>query len=163
MIAQNPTTGATSLAYSTYLGGSEIDAGQAITLIAANSVYVTGSTVSFDFPWLNNLQPYNGNGDAFVAKLDPTSAGAASLIYSTPLGGTAPTGGTVTAQGQGIAAGFASGNASVYLVGQTTAADFPTARNPGNGFQLICGSCQETPPASNGFVIQIQESTLRSA
>ena len=158
VIAQNPTTGATSLAYSTYLGGSEIDAGQAITLIAANSVYVTGSTVSFDFPWLNNLQPYNGNGDAFVAKLDPTSAGAASLIYSTPLAGSAPTGGTVTAQGQGIAAGIISGNASVYLVGQTTAADFPTAGNLGNGFQLICGSCQETPPASNGFVIQIQES-----
>jgi hypothetical protein len=158
VIAQNSTTGATSLAYSTYLGGSETDAGEAIALIAANSVYVTGSTTSFDFPWLNNLQPYNGDGDAFVAKLDPTSAGSASLIYSTPLGGTAPTGGTVTAQGQGIAAGITNGTVSVYLAGQTTAADFPTAGGPENGFQLICGSCQETPPASNGFVVQIQES-----
>jgi hypothetical protein len=158
VVAQNATTSMTSLAYSTYLGGSETDSGEAIAVTAANSVYVTGSTTSFDFPWLNNLQPYNGDGDAFVAKLDPTSGGTASLIYSTPLGGTAPQGGIVTAQGQGIAARTANGVTSVFSAGQTTAADFPTAGNPGNGFQLICGSCQESPPASNGFVVQISES-----
>ena len=86
VVAQNATTNATSLVYSTYLGGSETDSGEN-AMTAANSVYVTGSTSSFDFPWLNNLQPYNGDGDAFVAKLDPTSPGAASLVYSTPLGG----------------------------------------------------------------------------
>ena len=158
VVAQNATTNMTSLVYSTYLGGSDTDSGEAIAVTAANSVYVTGSTTSFDFPWMNNLQPYNGDDDAFVAKLDPTSPGAASLVYSTPLGGTAPPGGTVTAQGQGIAARSANGVSSVYVAGQTTAADFPTAATPGNGFQLICGSCQESPPLSNGFVIQIQES-----
>ena len=30
------------------------------------------------------------SSDAFVAKFDPSSAGAASLLYATPLGGTAP-------------------------------------------------------------------------
>ena len=158
VVAQNATTNATSLVYSTYLGGSETDSGEGIAVTAANSVYVTGSTSSFDFPWLNNLQPYNGDGDAFVAKLDPTSPGAASLVYSTPLGGTAPSGGTVTAQGQGIAARTANDVATIYIAGQTTAADFPTAATLSNGFQLICGSCQESPPLSNGFVIQIQES-----
>ena len=158
VVSQNATTNATSLAYSTYLGGSEMDSGESIFVTAANSVYVTGSTTSFDFPWLNNLQPYNGDGDTFIAKLDPTSAGSASLIYSTPLGGTAPPGGTVTAAGQGIAAASSSGVTSVFIAGQTTAADFPTSGSPGNGFQLVCGSCQESPTASNGFVVQIQES-----
>jgi|HubBroStandDraft_6_1064221.scaffolds.fasta_scaffold00424_5 hypothetical protein len=157
VISQN--AGKASLAYSTYLGGSRVDSGDAIYVIAANSVYVAGSTTSFDFPWLNNIQPFNGDADAFVVKMDPTSAGAASLLYSTPLGGTAPPGGTVTAVGQGIAAIAANGVTSVYVAGQTTAADFPTAGYPENGFQLICGSCQESPPLSNGFVVGIQEST----
>ncbi len=150
-------TGMTSLAYSSYLGGSETDSGESLAVTAANSVYVAGSTSSFDFPWLNNLQPYNGDGDAFVAKLDPTSAGAASLVYSTPLGGVAPAGGTVSADAAGIAS---DGAGHVIVAGQTTATDFPSAGSPGNGFQLICGSCQQSPPASDAFVVEIQESAV---
>jgi hypothetical protein len=154
-IAQDATTGMTSLAYSTYLGGSGSDQGLSLRVPAANIVYVTGATTSFDFPWLDNFQPFNGHQDVFIAKLDPTTADAASLIYASPLGGTA---------GPGIFA-MAAGNAIVvdsaghaYVAGQTTAADFPRAGNPGNGVQPICASCQASPPAADAFIVAIQES-----
>jgi len=155
VIAQNATSGATLLAYSTYLGGSQTDAGTGLAVVAPYAVYIVGAAKSWDFPWRDNLQPFNGYGDAFVAKLDTTSAGAASLVYSTPLGGTSPPGVKANAQGTAIALG-ASGD--VWAVGQTTSADFPSAGGAGNGFQPICGSCQQTPPAADAFIVEIQES-----
>src|SRR6185437_3971013 len=158
VIGQDGLSGQTSLKYSTYLGGSETDAGQGIAVAAQNAVYIAGKTTSWDFPWRDNLQPFNGAGDAFIAKLDPTSAGSASLIYATPLGGTSPKGGSASAVGNGIAA---DGSGHVYLAGATTAANFPTAvttENPVNGFQTSCVSCGQTPPASDAFVAEIAES-----
>ena len=158
VVGQDALSGQTSLKYSTYLGGSETDAGQGIAVAAQNAVYVTGKTTSWDFPWHDNLQPFNGAGDAFVAKLDPTSAGSASLIYATPLGGTSPTGGSANAAGNGI---VADTSGHVYLAGATTSANFPTAvttENPVNGFQTNCSSCGQTPPASDAFVAEIAES-----
>lgn len=152
VIAQDATTGATSLAYSSYLGGSETDSGQGIWFAAVNQVYVAGTTTSFDFPRQNNFQPYNGDSDAFVTKLDPTSPAAASLLYSTPLGGTAPVGVTAGSQGNAIAADT-SGN--IYIAGATTTGDFPRTANPGNGLQLLCASCQLTPPQNDAFVVEI--------
>jgi hypothetical protein len=78
------------LSYSTYLGGSRSDAGQAIALDASDNAYVVGITKSTDFPTVNPLQGTNNttNQDyysAFVAKLN--DAGSA-LVYSTYLGGT---------------------------------------------------------------------------
>ncbi|HEY6904996.1 MAG TPA: SBBP repeat-containing protein, partial [Candidatus Acidoferrales bacterium] len=157
IVGQDGLSGQTSLKYSTYLGGSETDAGQGIAVAAQNAVYVTGQTTSWDFPWHDNLQPFNGAGDAFVAKLDPTSAGSASLIYATPLGGTSPTGGSASAAGNGIAV---DGSGHVYIAGETTAANFPTAvttENPVTGFQTSCASCGQTPPASDAFVVEIAE------
>ena len=157
VVGQDALSGQTSLKYSTYLGGSGADAGQGIAVAAQNAVYLTGKTTSWDFPWHDNLQPFNGAGDAFIAKLDPTSAGSASLIYATPLGGTSPAGGSASAAGNGIAADT-SGH--VYLAGATTAANFPTAvttENPVNGFQTSCASCGQTPPASDAFVAEVAE------
>src|SRR5207245_9412503 len=39
-----------ALVYSTYLGGSELEMGNAIAVDAAGSAYVTGHTYSMDFP-----------------------------------------------------------------------------------------------------------------
>jgi hypothetical protein len=59
-----------ALEYSTYLGGTGRDAGIAIAVDRAHSAYVTGETVSSDFP---TMDPYQaalaGRSDAFVAKL----------------------------------------------------------------------------------------------
>jgi hypothetical protein len=153
VVTQNPA-GMTSLEYSSYLGGAESDSGLSIAVAAPNIVYVAGETTSANFPALDNFEPFNGDQDAFLTKLDPTSAGAASLIYSTPIGGTAPPGATSETQGNAVAAD-AIGH--VYITGETTAADFPRAGPAGNGFQLTCSSCQASPPVGDAFLLDIDE------
>jgi hypothetical protein len=113
-----------ALVYSTYLGGgtfgsSSKDLGWGIAVDSSGNAYVTGYTTSGDFPTVNPLQATNhgGDGDAFVAKLNP--AGSA-LVYSTYLGGSGGEG------ADGIAVDSA-GNA--YVTGGTSSTDFPTA-NP---------------------------------
>ncbi|MGH9774471.1 MAG: SBBP repeat-containing protein [Candidatus Acidiferrales bacterium] len=102
--------------YSSYLGGSGSDAGDAIAADAAGNAYVTGATDSSDFPVANPLMSsMRGRGAAFVTKLSPDGS---SLIYSTYLGG------THVDQGLAIAVDN-SGNA--FVTGQTDSVDFPLA------------------------------------
>ena len=110
-------SGAASLVYSTYLGGSAVDRGGGIAVDSAGNAFVTGLTTSTDFPMLNQYQTDQPAQDAFVTKLNTNASGAASLVYSTYLGGS----GTDT--GTGIAID-ASGNA--YVTGDTDSTDFPT-------------------------------------
>jgi hypothetical protein len=152
-------TGKTSLLYSTYLGGSSADAGQSIAVVAPNQVYVGGTTSSWDMPWHDNVQPFNGQAVAFAARFDPTSAGAASLIYATPLGGTSSNSGNGGAVGNAVAA---DSSGHVYLAGGTTSPDFPTAVTSSgssvNGSQTACSSCWSSPPVSDAFLAELQES-----
>jgi hypothetical protein len=109
----NPT--ASALVYSTYLGGSSTDSGQAIAVNAQGEAVVAGYTYSSDFPTQNPLQPTSGGGvDAFVTALD---ASGLTLAFSTYLGGT----------GQDQAFGLALDAAqNIYITGQTQSSDFPT-------------------------------------
>jgi hypothetical protein len=62
----------TALAYSTYLGGSNIDFANGIAVDAAGNAYVTGQTSSSNFPGTAGSAIQNtvgGNTDAFVAKI----------------------------------------------------------------------------------------------
>lgn len=118
----NPAaSGADSLLYSTYLGGSclwEGDVGLDIAVDSAGNAYVTGVTVSNDFPTTEGtfMRNRRTSDTGFVAKIDTTKSGAASLIYSTLLGGF---GGERI---EGIAVD-AEGNA--YVTGVTYSYDFP--------------------------------------
>ena len=111
-----------ALVYSTYLGGSGNDEGLGIAIDSNNNIYITGNTLSTDFPIQSPVQLTNGGSpDAFVAKLN--SSGSA-LVYSTYLGGSSDD------YGQGIAVD-SSGNA--YVTGRTNSSDFPTAGTPVQG------------------------------
>lgn len=102
------------LSYSTYLGGSSIDEATSIAIDSSGNAYVTGETLSTNFPVRGSFQSLNaGNSDAFVFKLDSTGA----LVYSTYIGG------SVSDRGNGIAVD-ASGNA--YVIGRSNSLNFPT-------------------------------------
>ncbi len=62
-----------SIAYSSYLGGNEFDAGYGIAVDQSGNAYVTGGTVSTDFPTVHAFQPNPaGHGDVFVTKIGRT-------------------------------------------------------------------------------------------
>ena len=112
----NPT--GTALVYSTFLGGSDHDSGSDIVLDASGNVYLTGWTDSNDFPTAGNPFQSNGGGhniDAFVTKLNATGS---ALLYSTYLGGRGDD------YGDGIAVDSVG---NIYLTGDTTSPNFPTA------------------------------------
>lgn len=119
------------LAYSTYLGGSNIDSANAIAVASDNTAFITGGTFSVDFPVVHPLQPDHGGPDdsyqdAFVAKL---SADGSTLLYSTYLGG------KFEDVGNGIAVD-SFGNA--YVTGTTESPDFPVPSIIPT-FNALCG------------------------
>ncbi|MFH1373197.1 MAG: SBBP repeat-containing protein [bacterium] len=62
------TTEGSSLVYSTYLGGNNVDYGRGIAVDATGAAYVIGYTESTDFPTENPYQTDQGGLDAFVTK-----------------------------------------------------------------------------------------------
>ena len=107
-----------TLVYSTYLGGSDGDVAQDITLDRSGNAFITGKAGS-GFPIQDPYQATNNAGsyDAFITKLSPIGD---TLVYSTYLGGS----GSEDARGIAV---DSSGNA--YITGLTGSADFPT-QNP---------------------------------
>ena len=107
-----------SLLASTYLGGGGGEWTTSIALGPAGSVYVTGGTVSDNFPVTDGAydEVFNSNEatDAFIAKL---SSDLGTLLASTYLGG----GSSETAASMAI---DATGN--VYVTGLTFSNTFPT-------------------------------------
>lgn len=116
-----------TLAYSTYFGGTLQDEVTAIAVDVSGAAYITGDTASQapSFPVLNAFQPTrSGTIDAFVAKLNPSGT---TLSFSTFIGGS------------GADFGYAvaiDGSGNAYVAGQTESPDFPvspTAMQPMNG------------------------------
>ncbi len=108
-----------ALIYSTFVGGSgdDFEYTGGISLDATGNIYVTGRTMSANFPVtagaLQNI--YKGNMDAFVFKLNPSGT---ALIFSTFIGGS------------GLDAGYTTKidpvTNDIYVAGTTGSANFPT-------------------------------------
>lgn len=83
-----------NLVYSTFLGAPDEDKADVLAIDSDSCMYLIGTTLasigSPNFPIKNAFQPNRGgyDYDGFVAKIDPSQAGDASLIYSTFLGAT---------------------------------------------------------------------------
>jgi len=127
--------------YSTYLGGSDGDVGYGVAGDPAGNVYVTGYTLSGDFPTTFDApQPAWGGGvDIFVTKLRPGVSGLAGLQYSTYVGG------TNVNVGYGLAVGP---DGTAYVAGATEGL-LPIWPNPSQG-SYGGGS-------SDGFVLVISK------
>ncbi len=123
-------SGSASLVYSTYLGGSDIDAGYGIAVDKFGNAYMAGYTKSSNFPTQNAFDNTKSTADAFVTKLNATGD---SILYSTYLGGNH----SALNYAYGIAVDSA-GNA--YVTGGTNAPDFPikngfdSTQNQGDAF-----------------------------
>jgi hypothetical protein len=106
-----------ALVYSTYLGGSSMDWGNAIAVDASGNAYVAGFTRSPDFPLASPLQATCGGcpgfADAFVAEL---AANGGALLHSSYLGGSGDD------HGAGITV---DSDGSIYVTGFTYSTDFP--------------------------------------
>ena len=109
------SSSASSLVYSTYLGGSGNDFGYDVAIDDCSNIYFSGDTGSTDFPiTANAFQTTNAGGrDAFVAKLN---ASGSALVFSSYLGG--------SGNESGVIAVDASGN--TYVGGWTNSRNFPT-------------------------------------
>lgn len=141
VVKLNPaSSGASSLLYATYLGGStDVDDGMGIAVDASGNIYVTGETESGDFPTTSNAfqASYNGGSkDAFVAKLNPAGNGSDDLVYATYLGG------SDWDAGQAIAVK----GSNAYVVGWTSSNNFFTT--PGAFDSDIQGS-------QDAFVVKV--------
>ncbi len=79
------------LLYSTFLGGAEdFDYGYSLALDVSREVTLSGTTGSTDFPTTSGAyDSVLGLQDAFVTRMNLQGNGAADLVYSTYLGGTA--------------------------------------------------------------------------
>lgn len=126
------------LVFSTFLGGSNYDYAAGIALDSAGAIYVSGNTISTDFPittgaaqssfggMSSGCVPTSGAicGDVTVTKLN---AGGSTLAYSTYLGGSLD-------EYPGMSMSVdANGNA--YVTGQTSSLNFPQV----NPFQPAYG------------------------
>jgi hypothetical protein len=103
-----------TISFTTFLAGNNQDSASAVAVDSAGNAYVTGFTVSTNFPIAGALQNTVHGSDAFVTKLSSTGA----ILFSTYWGGSSVDYGT----------GIAVDSTGVYIVGTTASSDFPGLR-----------------------------------
>ena len=110
--------------YSTYLAGSGADLASGFALDNQGIEYVFGTTSSPDFPVTATALQGTAlaKNQFFFSKVNPNASGQNSLQYSTFIGGSTPSAGTVSG---GAIAVDAANPPNVYLGGGTTFTDMP--------------------------------------
>jgi hypothetical protein len=113
-------------------GGDSEDQAYGVAVDGAGNAYVTGITYSANFPVTASAfqGALGGDADAFLIKVDPTQANAASLLYASYLGG------SQRDAGNGIAV---EAGGMAYLAGVTNSMDFPATAG---ACDLGAGTCQ---------------------
>ncbi len=127
----NGSTGA--LMVSTFLGGTLNDGINAIAQDQLGRLYVTGFTISTDFPTIRPNQAASAGGlagsmDAFVATLN---SGMVLETFGTYLGGSGSDSGNAIA---------VDAMTSIIVAGETTSRDFPVSGNLGNAVSEVVSS-----------------------
>ncbi|MHA1247645.1 MAG: SBBP repeat-containing protein [Candidatus Thorarchaeota archaeon] len=102
------------LVYSTFVGGASWEYAYDIAVDGHDCTYVTGTTISYDFPIVGGFDSERSGTECFILKLNATGNG---VVYSTYLGG------SDKEQGRAIEVDR-TGNA--YVTGYTYSDDFPT-------------------------------------
>lgn len=109
------------LVFSTYLGGSSSETPNSISLDSSNNIYLTGRTLSSNFPLLNPIFSSNqGKLDMFLVKFDPNGV----LLISTYYG--------FEDNDVGLSIHVRS-NSEIILAGYTSSVNFPTTSNSYQG------------------------------
>ena len=138
------------LVYATYIGGRNDDTAFGIAVDNTGSAYVTGATLSANFPvTATALQKTFGgsggghaaSGDAFLVKLNPSGS---AFTYATYLGGSRD-------ERAGSVAVDASGNA--WVVGHTLSPNFPVTTDAMQ--KTFGGSVIDLANTGDGFLTQI--------
>lgn len=137
------TADGAAMVYSTYLGGQNDDQGNGIAVDSNGNVYLTGVSISTNFPRVNPL-PGGNNAElhsAFVEQIGPRGS---QLVLSTELG-------TVT-EGYAIAVDSAG---AVYVVGMV---------GPNSPFQATPGATQTRIGGNlDAFIVKIDPAASASA
>ena len=131
--------------FATYLGGNDVDTGNAIAVDSQGYIYVTGNTWSNNFPTQNGYQLTKPTAgiysrwppplDIFVTKISPDGR---ALIFSTYLGGQwVDTGDDIAVDNQG----------TIYITGRTYSDNFPTQ----NAYQARPNPAIGTPQGFHYF------------
>jgi hypothetical protein len=137
----------TTLAQSTYLGGSGWDYAYALAISSSGEVYVGGKTDSSDFPGTTGgaQASHAGDNEAFVARLD---SNLATLNQSTYLGGS---------YSDFAYALAVSSSGEVYVAGETQSSNFP---NTAGGAQAsLAGGSDAFVAKLNSSLTTLNQST----
>ena len=106
-----------TVAYSTYLGGAEIDTATAVAVDSLDRPVMVGRTNSLDFPTNSARQDtLRGNNDVFVSKY---TIDGSNLVWSTYIGG--------SDHDLGLALTLAE-NGAPYVSGMTCSQNYPTKK-----------------------------------
>ena len=125
----NPS--ATTLLYSTFLGGGGPDTSRKLTVDSLGRAIVTGATNSPDFPVTTTAtqKKYASGEDTFLTALDPFGQ---TLNFSTFLGGDG------NDRGRNLAVNLAG---DIYVTGFTNSTNFPTVSPWQNAYAGGVGPC----------------------